>query len=287
MSTIEKNAPASARSWQGASRLVKPSQIHRSGAWYVAEYRLRNLSKWWAAVLAFGLGNPILYLASVGLGIGALVNRHGAHATPDHVAYLTFLAPALLATAAIQGTQDEVTFPIMHGLKWERVFYGISATAITPKQIAQGVMITAVIRSIFTAGVYWLVLWIAGAFTSANAFLAMPAAMIAGISFACVMLALTVKFIDSQMFLSVIGRFVLTPLFMFSGTFFPLESMPLAARWLGWISPLWHATDLGRFLTYGKSVPGWLLITHVAYLLVLGVVCFTIGSRMLTKKMSS
>ena len=279
-----QSAPA-ASTWRGASQLVVPSRVQRNGAWYVAEYRLRNLSKWWGAILAFGLGNPILYLASIGLGVGALVNRNGG-TLPDGVAYLTFLAPALLATAAIQGTQDEVSFPLMHGLKWERVFYAIQATAITPTQISQGIMLTAMIRSVFTAGIYWAVLWVAGAFTSANAFLAIPAAIVAGMSFACLMLALTVRFIDSQMFLASIGRFVLTPMFLFSGTFFPLESMPLAARWLGWISPLWHATDLGRVLTYGKVIPTWLLLTHIAYLLVLGWASFTIGNRMLTKKMT-
>lgn len=286
MTTIDTGVTPATRAWQGASRLVQPARIARNGAWYVAEYRLRNLSKWWGAIVAFGLGNPVLYLASIGLGVGALVNRNGPNALPDGVAYLTFLAPALLATAAIQGTQDEVTFPLMHGLKWERVFYAMQSTAITPTQIAQGVMITAVIRSVFTAGIYWLVLWVVGGFTSANAILAMPAAIVAGVSFACLMLALTVRFIDSQMFLSSIGRFVLTPMFMFSGTFFPLESMPLAVRWLGWISPLWHATDLGRVLTYGKAVPGWLVLTHIAYLLLLGAVTFAIGSRMLTKKMT-
>ena len=193
---------------------------------------------------------------------------------------------ALLATASIQGTQDEVTFPIMHGMKWERVFYAINATAITPAQIAQGLMIAAFIRAIFTAGIYWLVLWLVGAFTSANAFLAMPAAILAGVSFGAFMLALTVKFVDSQNFLASIGRFVLTPMFMFSGTFFPLDSMPIALRWLGWLSPLWHATDLGRVLTYGRHIPMWLTLVHIAYLLLLAAVGYVLGARLLTKKMS-
>ena len=286
MSTTHLSSTSTAQSWLGASQRVSPERIARFGAWYVAEYRLRNLSKWWAAILAFGLGNPVLYLASFGFGISMLVDRDGAAPLPDGVAYLTFLAPALLATAAIQATQDEVTFPIMHGLKWERVFHAIQATAITTRQLAQGIMICALIRAVFTAGIYWAVLAVVGAFTSANALLAMPAAILAGLAMSSVMFALTVRFIDSQNYLATVGRFVLTPMFMFSGTFFPLESMPLAARWLGWISPLWHATDLGRVLTYGRDIPLSLLLIHIGYLVVLTVGGFAIGQRLLERNMT-
>lgn len=284
--TTSAHEQVSADTWVGASRRVSPERIARFGAWYVAEYRLRNLSKWWAAIVAFGLGNPVLYLASFGFGISMLVDRDGAPPLPDGVAYLTFLAPALLATAAIQATQDEVTFPIMHGLKWERVFHAIQATAVTTRQISQGIMICALIRAVFTAGIYWLVLAAVGAFTSANAFLAMPAAILAGIAMSSVMFALTVRFVDSQNYLATVGRFVLTPMFMFSGTFFPLESMPLAARWLGWISPLWHATDLGRVLTYGRDIPTTLLLIHIGYLAVLTIGGFAIGQRLLERNMT-
>ena len=106
-----------ARTWQGALQVVDAPRAMRFGWWHVAEYRLRNLMKWISAVVAFGVGNPVLYLASIGFGVGSLVNHHGH--TPDGVPYLTFLAPALLATAAIQNTFEEVTFPTMHGMKWE------------------------------------------------------------------------------------------------------------------------------------------------------------------------
>lgn len=284
MAAVHTEQPT--RAWRGASQTVEPHRIRRFGAWYVAEYRLRNLSKWWAAIVAFGLGNPVLYLASFGFGIGALVDRGGAAPVPDGVAYLTFLAPALLATAAIQATQDEVTFPLMHGLKWERVFYAIQSTAVTTNQLAQGIMLCALLRAVFTAGIYWLVLALVGAFTSVNAFLAMPAAIFAGLAMASVMFALTVRFIDSQNYLATVGRFILTPMFMFSGTFFPLESMPLAARWLGWVSPLWHATDLGRVLTYGRDIPASLVLLHIVYLAALTVGGFVIGQRLLRRQMT-
>lgn len=275
------------RAWQGALTVVDPTLAMRYGWWYVAEYRLRNLMKWVGALIAFGLGNPVLYLASIGFGVGALVNQHGNGLGPDGVPYLTFLAPALLATAAIQSTFEEVTFPTMHGLKWENVYYAMSATSVTPNQITFGIMVVACMRGMFTAVVYWLVLAAAGAFHDPQALLAIPAAIVAGASFASVMLALTLRFIDSQNFLASVGRFVVTPLFMFSGTFFPLTAIPIWLRWIGWISPLWHATDLGRVLMYAKAVPGWLVATHIIYLLVLGVGAFIIAQRLLTKRMTS
>jgi lipooligosaccharide transport system permease protein len=274
------------RTWQGALKVVDSQRAIRFGWWYVAEYRLRNLMKWISAVIAFGIGNPVLYLASIGFGVGSLVNHHGNGLGPDGVPYLTFLAPALLATAAIQSTFEEVTFPTMHGLKWENVYYAMTATAVTPNQIATGVMVVAFLRGLFTTIIYWVVLAIAGAFHSPTALLAIPAGMIAGVSFAAVMLALTLRFIDSQNFLASIGRFVITPLFMFSGTFFPLSAIPIWLRWIGWISPLWHATDLGRVLMYGRAVPGWLVATHAIYLVVLGAVAFIIAQRQITKKMT-
>ena len=273
-------------SWQGALTVVDAPKAMRMGWWYVAEYRLRNLMKWIGAVIAFGIGNPVLYLASIGFGVGALVDRNGPGMGPDGVPYLTFLAPALLATAAIQSTFEEVTFPTMHGLKWENVYYAMTATSVTPNQVAQGVMVVAFLRGLFTTIIYWVVLGIAGAFRGTHALLAVPAAMLAGVSFASVMLMLTLRFIDSQNFLASVGRFIITPLFMFSGTFFPLSSIPAWLQWIGWLSPLWHATDLGRFLMYGKDIPTWLVATHLGYLAVLGTICFLIAQRLITKKMT-
>ena len=99
--------------WQGAPAIVDMDKALRWGGWFVAEYRLRNMSKWIGAIFAFGLGNPIMLLLSIGIGIGALIDSSGNATLGSAPSYLVFLAPALLASAAIQAAMDETSFPTM------------------------------------------------------------------------------------------------------------------------------------------------------------------------------
>jgi lipooligosaccharide transport system permease protein len=87
-------------------------------------------------------------------------------------------------------------------------------------------------------------------------------------------------------FFTFVGRFVLQPMFFLSGTFFPLDSVPIYLRWIGWISPLWHATDLGRYLSYGRDIPGWLVLTHIAVLIAMILGGLAYGFKIFGKKLS-
>jgi lipooligosaccharide transport system permease protein len=258
---------------------VNAAKVRRFGSWYVAEYRLLNMRKWLGAILAFGLGNPILFLTSVGIGIGSLVDNNAGSAGVDGVRYMTFLAPALLASAAIQGAMDEVTFPTLHGFVWEKVFFGMSATALNGKQVARGILIASLVRNIFTVVSYWIILFAFGALDSPRAWLAIPAGVFAGAAVAHVMLAVSAYVTNDEGLFSVIGQFVIAPMFMFSGTFYPLSLMPVYLQWIGWISPLWHATEIGRYLTYDHPIDTGLLIVHFAYLAVIMVIGTIIAER--------
>lgn len=273
-------------SWRGASKLVNPALIKVWGAWFVAEYRLKNMSKWSLAIVAFGLGNPILYLLSVGIGIGSLINKaQGSHGI-EGVPYLTFLAPALLATAAIQGAMDEVTFPTLEGFSWTRVFFSMNATAITARQIVGGVMIASMARCILTTFLYEAVLLGFGAIEW-SAVLPMAAyAVFAGFAFASLMLGVTSFVKEDDGFFAIVGRFVIAPMFMFSGTFYPISTLPIYLQWIGWISPLWHATNAGRALAYGHPVAGWLMFVHTAYLALMIVAGFWMANRQFEKRLA-
>jgi lipooligosaccharide transport system permease protein len=260
MSAVQDN-------WTGAKTLVDPRVPMRWGAFYVAEFRIRNMLKWVSAIIAFGLGNPVLYLLSIGIGIGSMIKN-----PIDGVPYLTFLAPALLATAAIQGAMDEVTFPTIEGFVWTRVFYSMNNTAISSRQIVDGVMIAAMTRCLLQVLLYELILVLFGAIPLASIATLTVASLLAGWGFAAVMLSVTVFIKDDDGFFAIVGRFILAPMFMFSGTYFPLTSLPIWLQWIGWISPVWHSTDLGRALSYGHQIEPWLLIVHVLYLGALGVV---------------
>jgi len=265
-------------SWQGSTKIVDVAQARIWAPWFVAEYRLRNMSKWLGAIIAFGLGNPVLYLLSVGIGIGALVDANSGGVNPLGVPYLTFLAPALLATAAIQAAMDETTFPTMQGFIWDKSFFSMISTQLMARDIVGGIMISSSIRCIFNTIIYAAVLVAFGAIPLASVPVLVFAAIFAGISFASVMLAVTSFVKQDDGYFAIVGRFILTPMFMFSGTFYPLESLPIYLQWIGWVSPVWHATNLGRNLSYGLEVEPWLLAVHVIFMgaiLVAGMIVAT------------
>jgi lipooligosaccharide transport system permease protein len=274
-------------SWQGSTKIVDVSQARLWAPWFVAEYRLRNMSKWFGAIVAFGLGNPVLYLLSVGIGIGALVDNVSGGDNPLGVPYLTFLAPALLATAAIQSAMDETTFPTMQGFLWDKSFFSMIATQLMGRDIVGGIMIASSIRCIFNTITYGLVLVLFGAIGIESLFVLVVAAIFAGISFAAVMLAVTSFVKQDDGFYAIVGRFVIAPMFMFSGTFYPLESLPIYLQWIGWISPVWHATNLGRNLSYGLEVESWLLAVHVIFLGALLVASMIVATKKFNARLSA
>jgi lipooligosaccharide transport system permease protein len=99
-------------------------------------------------------------------------------------------------------------------------------------------------------------------------------------------LALVARAKNDDVFMMITGRFVVMPMFLFSGTFYPLDLMPTFLQWIGWISPLWHATDLGRFLTYGHEISTTTLIFHLVYMFALLVVGLYFAFRNYTKRLA-
>jgi lipooligosaccharide transport system permease protein len=250
--------------WTGAATLVDPKVSMKRGSLYIAENRLMNMIKWWKSIIAFGLGNPTLYLLSIGIGVGSLVDASLGPNAIDGVSYLTFLAPALLATAAIQGAMDEVTWPTLQGFNWDKTFYSMNATAITGKQIVNGILLAAMARAVLQVFLYGLCLLAFGAVTWASLPILVLVSSTAGLGFAAIMLGFAGSIKEDDGVFALVGRFIVTPMFMFSGTFYPITSMPLYLQWIGWISPQWHATNLGRAMSYGMPIESWLLILHWA-----------------------
>ena len=283
--TIEKSVHAS--EWQGSLKLVNLSRA-RTFAWmYVAEARIRNMLKWWASIAAFGLGNPVLYLFSVGIGIGALVDANGGSAQLGGVSYLTFLAPALLASAAIQAFQDETTFPVMEGFVWNKTFFAMNATLVAARDIVNGVLAAAVARTVLTIAIYEAVLLAFGAITWSVVFPMFISALITGAAFGSALMAVTTHIKDDDGFFAIVARFVIAPMMLFSGTFYPIASMPIYLQWVGWISPLWHGTDLGRTLSYDNPQLAWVTTLHWLYLLVWIVVGMALSYRKTAKRLSA
>jgi lipooligosaccharide transport system permease protein len=240
------------------------------------------MAKWAGIILFAAVINPTLYLVSIGIGVGSLIDANNG---VNGVSYLTFLAPALLASAAIQGSSDEVIFPTMAGFKWERTFFGMRSTPLTARQISFGIFLAAMVRTVISVVIYWIVLYLFGALESDTAWLAMPAALFAGAAMAAVMLALAAKIENENFFFTVVGRFIMIPMFLFSGTFYPLSQMPVFLQFFGWISPLWHATEIGRYLTYDYPLSGPQLFMHYAVLATMIVVGLHLSARVFNDRL--
>jgi lipooligosaccharide transport system permease protein len=270
---------------QGSLKIVDSAKVAARGALFVTEARLRAMLKWIWLIIGLAIANPVLYLVSIGLGVGAYIDKNTGGMGVDGVSYITFLAPALLATAAIQGAIDESVYPTLEGFKWNKTFFSMNSTPLSGNHIAMGVFFNSLVRVIFTAVIYWLVMLAFGVLESSRAWLAIFTAVMAGAAFGAMMQALAGMLENEDIFFTVLQRFVIMPLFLFSGTFYPLTNMPIYLQWIGWISPLWHATELGRWLSYGHEISSLMLYTHFIFLNSLLIIGIIASRRIFTRRL--
>jgi lipooligosaccharide transport system permease protein len=253
----------------------------RFGAFYVAEHRIRGVRAWWKTFVITAVGNPLLYLVSLGVGLATLVPR-GVGGVP----YVVFVAPALLVTAAVTAAAEESTYPYLMGFKWNPIFYAMNASPLTGAQIAQGMALAIAFRVVITAVVYLGIAALFGAvLLPLTGWLAIPAAVLAGMAMSSLITAFTATVQEDKGQMAIIMRVVVMPLFLFSGTFFPLTRLPGWLQWIGWLSPVWHGTELGRDATYGYGEPGWLVLLHVAFLALLAVGGLLRTQRVMTRRL--
>ncbi|MER3386379.1 MAG: ABC transporter permease [Microcella pacifica] len=233
----------------------------RWGSWYVAEHRLLAMKGYVGEAVFQSFGNPLIYLFALGVGLASLVPQGVAG-----VSYLEFVAPALMATAAMTIAANETTYPVLMGFKWNPTFFGMNAAPLTGGQIVNGIMLAILARMIMTVTIYFGVILAFGAVPSAWGVLAIGSAVLTGMAIGLVLSSYTSTIKDDRGQMAMIQRFGIMPLFLFSGTFFPLEQLPVYLQPIGWISPLWHGAELGRVATYGLEESLWLTVTHVGYL---------------------
>jgi lipooligosaccharide transport system permease protein len=210
--------------------------------------------------------SPVLFLTAMGLGLGGYVDRSGGAALGG-LTYLQFLAPGLLAATVMQSAAFEATFPIIGGLNWQRTFHAMYATPLSPRDIALGNLTWMAIRLTMIATVFTAVVVVLGAAHSPLVVLGIPVAVLTGMAFAAPIAAFSGTQRTPNRF-NVIFRFGITPLFLFSGTFFPISQLPLLLEALAWATPLWHGVALCRSLATDDVDP-LLTAVHVAYLVAL------------------
>ena len=278
--TSTRQADATQRALAGAIR------SRRYGAWYVAEHRIRSMGSYKQTLIATSIGNPLIYLFALGIGLATLVDRNLGAGAMAGVSYLAFVAPALLGLAAVMVAAEEFTYPIMLGFKWNPIFFGMNASPVTGTQVANGIVISVLVRMIPTCLVYFAVMLLFGAVVSPLGVLMVPVAVLAAMSIGIAIMAYTARIEQDKGQMAMIMRFGITPLLLFSGTFFPLAQLPVYLQWIGWISPLWHSTELGRVLNYGLAEPLWLSVAHIAYPVAIIIVCLRMSQRVFVRRLS-
>jgi lipooligosaccharide transport system permease protein len=159
----------------------------------------------------------------------------------------------------------------MLGFKWNPIFFGMNAAPISGRQIVDGMTIGIAVRTAATCAIYFVFTVVFGAVPNGWGFLLVIVATVTGLAVGLVISAYTATIEEDRGQMALIGRFVVMPLFLFSGTFFPLTALPIWLQWIGWISPLWHGTQLARILSFGLEEPAWLVIVHVLVLVALFV----------------
>lgn len=256
------------------------------GALYVAEHQFRAMLAYKWTVVLVGLGSPLAYLLGIGLGLATLLDADVGQGPGGPVPYVMFVAPALLASAAVSVATEEFTYTVMSGFKWRRVFWGINATPVEPGQIVSGLVLAVAARMLFGGVLYLGLMILFGAVGDLSTGWLLPlVGVLGGLAFGLPLLAYSASLKDDAGQFAAVQRFVFTPLFLFSGTFYPLETLPSALHWIGWISPLWHASELGRVVSYSSPTPGWLVVVHVLVLCVFIVAGWLVARRTFTRRL--
>jgi len=236
------------------------------GVGRVFEHRFLQYKRSYRATIFSSFLTPVLFLASMGLGLGTYVDASGNQALGG-VPYIAFLAPGLLAAACMQSAAFEAAFPIMAGLEWTRVFHAMHATPIDGRDIALGNIVWIAARMLLVAAIFTVVIVLFGAAESPLVVLAIPVAALTGVAFAAPIVAFSATQRTPDKF-NALFRFGITPLFLFSGTFYPVESLPVFLQPLAWITPLWHGVALCRGLSLGIiGEDPVMAVVHLAVLL--------------------
>ena len=247
----------------------------RSGS--VIERNVATLRSSYWVVMATGFLEPVLYLFSIGIGVGALV---GDLPLPDGrvVSYAAFVAPAMLAASAMTGALSETTFNFFGKMKFMKLYDGMLATPLQPMEVALGELAWAMLRGSIYAAAFLALMVVMGLTTAGPAVVAFFAAVLVGFAFGGAGMALSTFMRSWQDFdLMASAQFAL---FLFSGTFVPAESYPAVLRWVVEVTPLYRSVDLIRGVT--TSSWGWLQVLDVLYLIVLFAAGLAVAGRRMT-----
>jgi lipooligosaccharide transport system permease protein len=242
---------------------------------FLVERNIYVYRRTWIVILS-GFFEPLFYLGSIGFGLGALVGSVNGPGG-QQISYQLFVGPALLASAAMNGAIAEGTFNFFFKLRYNKTFDAILSTPLSAGDVAVGELVWALIRGGIYAVAFLLVMAVLGLVVSPWVLLSLPAALLIGFAFGAVAMAAT-SFMRTWQDFDLVNLVIL-PMFLFSGTFYPIDAYPEAIRVVVQLTPLYQGVDLLRSLAVGHLDGG--LLVHVAYLAIMGIAGLWVVSRRL------
>lgn len=258
------------------ARMGKPGEKYYSGRSRAIMERayIAFKSSTWMIVIS-GFVEPVLFLLSFGYGLKDLVGNITVAGQP--VGYVAFIAPALLATSAMNGAIYDSTMNVYFKLKHDRLYHGMLATSLGPMDVALGEISWALLRGLSYSIGFMAIVAPLGLIPSMWGILAIPAAVLIAFGFASFGMAVT-SYMKSFQQLEIVNV-VLLPMFLFSGSFYPLDVFPEWLQTIIRLFPLAHAIDLVRGLTLGNI--SWVLAGHAMYFVVMIVIGLFFTTRRL------
>ncbi len=230
----------------------------------------------WSGTVVTSLLSPVVFLAGMGLGVGTLVDE-GARSDRVGGDYLEFVAPGMLVASCFLAAATLSCYPVMGAVKWSRCYHAMAATPLRTVDIVTGHLAYMVLYLTVVAVAFFAVAAAIGGISSATTLIAIPAGVLTGVATAAPIMSWSVT-VEADGDFADLFRYVIIPLSLFGGTYFPFEQLPLAVRIVGWITPLWHGTEISR-RELGSAADLAAVGGHTAYLVALAAAGVTIANR--------
>lgn len=252
--------------------------VARQRAYWATVYR-----RTWKGSAFTSFVVPLFYVLAMGVLLGEFVDAGGAE-LEGAPSYLSFVAPGLVASYAMQVTMGETTWPVMGMIKFHRSYFAMKASPLDVADIVAAHLVFVTLRVATTCGVFLLVMAPFGVFESVvGVLLAWPVTVLVGLAFAGLFHAFSSS-LHSESGFMILARLLVVPLFLFSGAFFPIANLSAPLEWLARVTPLWHGVDLTRMLVLGDVRPG-LALVHLAYLVALALIGWVLAVWRLDKRL--
>lgn len=249
----------------------------------VLESRARTYRHVWRASVFSTFLSPTLYLLAMGLGLGSLVDRGGGAAEIPGGSYLAFLAPGLLAATAMQIGAGDSSWTVLAGIKWQKTYHAALATPVRTRDLVRGHVLWVAVRLVMATTAFVLVMTAFGAAGLLGGLLAVVPATLTGLAFVTPVMAYAAT-LRRDTGLAALFRFGIVPMFLFSGTFFPIAQLPGWLQPVAYATPLWHGVELTRAAVLGTATaaPVWV---HAGYLGMVAAIGLVFAERAFQRRL--